>query len=727
MRNFILALILSFLPWSVLPAQAPRIFPADKLPPDARLEPLRDLNGYFPMQAPASRHAWTQRSTQLRRQILVSQGLWPMPQKSELNATIHGKQDMDGYSIEKVYFESMPGFFVSGSLYRPLNAKGKRPAILCPHGHWSQGRFYDAPADTLKEQLANGAEVFSEGGRNPIQARCVHLARLGCIVFNYDMVGYADSQQISYDVAHRFARQRPEMNHRDQWGFFSPQAETHLQNVMGLQTWNSIRSLDFLLTLPDVDPKRLAVTGASGGGTQTFILSAIDPRIQVSMPAVMVSTAMQGGCTCENASLLRIGAGNVDFAALFAPKPLGLTAANDWTVEMETKGYPELKNLFQMLGKPDHLHLEAHIHFPHNYNHVCRKAMYQWFNQHLHLGFQNVPEERDYRYQNAEQLTVWNKQHPQPAGGAELERQVVQHWEQNSQQQIDSLLNHRRASLTRYREVVGGGIDIVIGKQLSPQAHIHWEEILHAEKSNHDVRGGILKNSASGSANPVLFLTPENWNQTFVLWLSENGKSGLYGKDGNPSPDVQKLLNAGCCVVGVDLLFQGEYLSGDAVLEKTRRVASNSREAAAYSFGYNSSLFARRVHDVLTVTSYLSFPDSDGLDVRLIALDQTGPIAIAARAQAKGAISRLAVHTGNFRFADVNDIHSPQFLPGGARYHDLPGMLAVAAPLPTWINGEKHIPAVVKQCYQLEKALDQFVLYHPFNTKDLIDWVLNQP
>ena len=92
------------------------------------------------------------------------------------------------------------------------------------------------------------------------------------------------------------------------------------------------------------------MTGASGGGTQTFILCGIDPRPAVAFPAVMVSTAMQGGCTCENAPLLRIGTGNVEFAGLFAPKPLGMTGADDWTKEIATKGLPELKQLYKLLG-----------------------------------------------------------------------------------------------------------------------------------------------------------------------------------------------------------------------------------------------------------------------------------------------------------------------------------------------------------------------------------------
>ncbi|HAO96230.1 MAG TPA: acetylxylan esterase, partial [Verrucomicrobiales bacterium] len=111
--------------------------------------------------------------------------------------------------------------------------------------------------------------------------------------------GYCDNDQISYELAHRFSKQRPEMISEKNWGLYSPQAESHLQSIMMLQTWNSIRAIDFLQSLPEVDPGRIAVTGASGGGTQTFALSALDPRVTVSMPAVMVGTAMQGGCTCE--------------------------------------------------------------------------------------------------------------------------------------------------------------------------------------------------------------------------------------------------------------------------------------------------------------------------------------------------------------------------------------------------------------------------------------------
>src|SRR2546425_11956343 len=271
-------------------ADSPRALTEGQLPNDIRLQPPKDLDGYFPFTPATSREEWEKRAERVRRQILVSLGLWPMPTKTPLNPVIHGRIDRGDYSVEKVYFESVPGFFVTGNLYRPKNKSGKAPGVLCPHGHWDQGRFTDSGAEGVRKEIVQGAERFEEGGRSPLQARCVQLARMGCIVFHYDMIGYADSVQISFEVAHRFAKQRPEMSTLENWGLFSPRAEAHFQSVMGLQAWNSIRSLDFLLGLPEVDPERIACTGASGGGTQTFILSAIDPRGKVAFPAVIVLT-----------------------------------------------------------------------------------------------------------------------------------------------------------------------------------------------------------------------------------------------------------------------------------------------------------------------------------------------------------------------------------------------------------------------------------------------------
>ena len=239
-------------------------------PPDARLGSLKDLNGYFPFKPSESAEAWHARADYVRRQILLASGMWPMPAKRDIHAHVHGRVERDGYSVERVYFESSPGLYVTGSLYRPAGKAGPYPAVLCPHGHWPGGRFHDHGENRVKSEIEAGAEKYPAGGRHPLQARCVQLARMGCIVFHYDMLGYADSAPISYELAHRFAEQRPHMNSAKDWGLFSAQADLRLVNILGLQLWNSVRALDWVCGLKEVDVDRIGVTGASGGGTQTF-------------------------------------------------------------------------------------------------------------------------------------------------------------------------------------------------------------------------------------------------------------------------------------------------------------------------------------------------------------------------------------------------------------------------------------------------------------------------
>lgn len=684
-----------------------RALPEGKLPADKRLQLLKDLDGYFPFAVPASKAEWEPRAERVRRQILVSQGLWPLPTKTPLKPVIHGKVEKDDYTVEKVYFESMPGFFVTGSLFRPKNRPGKSPGVLCPHGHWASGRFHDAGADRTKQEIAQGAEKFEDGGRSPLQARCVHLARMGCVVFHYDMLGYADSTQLSFDLVHRFAKQRPEMTAAENWGLFSPQAESHLQSAMGLQTWNSIRALDFLETLADVDAKRIAVTGASGGGTQTFLLAAVDPRVTVAFPAVMVSTAMQGGCTCENASLLRVGTGNIEFAGLFAPKPQGLTAANDWTKEMATKGFPELQQLYELYGVRDRVMLANYTQFGHNYNLPSRQAMYVWVNQHFGLGLEKPADERDYARMTAEQLTVWNAEHPRPAGGPDFERQLVKWWHDDAQKQLSQLAPTNPGSLTTWREVVGRGTDIVIGRGLPAAADVEYEQT-GKEKFDRYIRMvGVIRNKPQGEELPALFLYPKPWDGRVVIWLDAAGKGALLAADGSPQPAVQKLLDAGVSVTGVDLLFQGEFLASGEPVTSTRRV-KNPRESAAYTFGYNPALFAQRVHDVMTTIAFVRGHDKQPKEVDLVGFGAAGAWAAAARAQAGGAVNKCAVDTAAFRFHGVTDLHDPRFLPGGAKYGDLPGFLALSAPDKLWIAGEgKQVPGLVAAAFDAAGATSQ--------------------
>ncbi len=693
---------------SCILAEAPRVLAAGALPDDSRLAPLKDLNGYFPFTPPTSKAEWEKRADYVRRQILVSQGLWPMPTKTPLNAVIHGRIELPEYSVEKVYFESVPGFFVTGNLYRPKNAKGKVPAVMFAHGHWQDARLSEETEAKLRVEIATGQERFEQGGRSRFQSMCVQLARMGCVVWQWDMLSDSDSVQFSREVVHRFAKQRPEMNTTDRWGLYSPQAEANLQSIMGLQTLNAVRSLDFLLSLPEVDPERTAITGASGGGTQTMLLAAIDPRIKLSFPAVMVSTAMQGGCTCENASVLRVDTGNVEFAGLFAPKPQGMTTAADWTKEMSTKGFPELQQLYKMLGAPENVMLQRGEHFPHNYNAVTRSAFYTWVNRHFKLGLKDPVIERDYEPLSREQLSVWDAQHPAPtATGPEFERALLKWLADDAEKQLRT----SATSLDGLRKEVGGAVEVLIGRTYAAAGEVEWQLKKKQDRGEYLEMTGLLRNQTHREELPVVWLYPKKWDGRAVVWLDDSGKAALFETNGTVKPAVLRMVNAGAIVLGADLLFEGEFLADGQPVKQTRVVA-NPREFAGYTFGYNHALFAQRTHDVLSLVKFLrsakvgAHPQPKS--VAVAGFGGAGPIVAAARALAGAAIDRAAVDTGGFRFGKLLDFRDPQFLPGGAKYLDLPGLLALGAPQPLWLAGEGSEPALVSASYRGAKELTTF-------------------
>jgi hypothetical protein len=437
---------------------------------------LHDKDHPWGFAPPSDRAAWEQRAEFLRHQVLVAQGLWPMPEKTPLNAVIHGRIDRDGYTIEKVYFASMPGHYVTGNLYRPKNRPGKLPAVLCPYGHWPDGRFIWKTDEQIKKEIDTGAETNPHAARSPLQANCAMLARMGCIVFHYDMVGYCDSTKIP---------------HRE--GFTDAQAVLRLQSFMGLQTWNSIRSLDFVLSLPDVDPSRIAVTGSSSGGTQTIALCAADSRPTVSFPMVMVSMNMQGGCVCENAPLYRVMTNNVELASLFAPKPEGCAAANDWTHDFMTRGLPEMKQVWRLFGAEDQVE-GAHVNFGHNHNLHSRELQYAFLNKHLKLEWSEPVKEAPFVPVPPAQLSVFDVEHPRPADeldANELRKQMTRASDEQLaklREKPDELREVLRVALAAM--VVDDSRTVPIAK---PQAAGHGEVIVCTDPATAD----LLRNSGA--------------------------------------------------------------------------------------------------------------------------------------------------------------------------------------------------------------------------------------
>ncbi|MCE2812034.1 MAG: hypothetical protein LW850_16740 [Planctomycetaceae bacterium] len=609
---------------------------------------IKDLDGHFPFAVPENKEAWETRAGELRQQMLVSLGMYPMPTLAAVKPVVHSRRELDGYAIEKVYFESLPGLYVTGSLYSPTSplAEGqKRPAVLCPHGHWANGRFYYTSDAEMKRELATGAERFESAARSPLQARCVQMARMGIVVFHYDMMGNADNLQISAERVHGFGNPKvsnPEVP-SGKWLLYSTTAEGMLQNIMGMQTINSIQSLEFLLQRPDVDPKRISITGASGGGTQTFIASAIEPRFAGAYPVVMVSTSMQGGCTCENAVGLRVNTGNVELAALTAPRPLGVNAANDWTKDMAKDGFPELKKLYGIYGVPDAVSFHNATHFGHNYNHVTRVPMYGFMNRLFGLGLEEPILEKDFQVLKAADMTVWDEQHPKPQGGIEFETGLLERWAKDVSAKVEASSEIRQTgwkTILLPANTVAKSLSVTDAKT---EGDVTTIRVINADGTN----VGILKTrSALGTPGLKIRLMSD-------LKTSE-------------TPKADEVLLAIDDAWGVNL----------GALEQS--LVKNPRPAACYTYGYNPSLYLRKLAVLLAL---LDAPSTKSLGGGIWQSEGALGTMIDAAAVLRPQSVRVPEAACSFDFGQVASIKDANLLPGALRFGNTAGLHKTAKEL----------------------------------------------
>jgi len=363
---------------------------------------------------------------------------------------------------------------------------------------------------------------------------------------------------------------------------------------------------------------------------------------------------------------------------------------------MPEKGFPELKRHYAMLGAEEYVMLAPLLQFPHNYNAPSRAVMYGWMNRHLGLGVAEPIEERDYRPLGKEELTVWDADHPAPPGGPEHERAVLRWWTEDAARQIDAMRPKDAVSLAEYRRVVGGAWDVMIGRGMPVPDAVKFEPVGHDPESREGVRiaRGILKHAAHGEAVPTILLLPSrssDRNKQAVVWIDSRGKAGLFDADGRPRQAVARLLAGGAMVVGVDLIGQGELTEDGKPLVRQRHVGQDKEGPppyAGYHYGYNHPLFAQRVHDILSVVALLEQEAYHVGRIDLVGLGGAGHWVAAARLQAGPAIGRVAIDTAGFRFANVDDLYHVDFLPGAAKYGDLPAVLALGAPGELWLAGE---------------------------------------
>lgn len=605
--------------------------PASELPEtDRRNINIRHTDTHYEFHAPASLEAWKTRADTLRKQILSAAGLLPFPAKTPLNPQVFGKLERDGYSIEKVLLETYPGFFLGGNLYRPLGKTGPFPGVVSPHGHWSYGRL---------EHTDTGS----------IPARAINLARQGYVVFAYDMVGYNDTRQAPH-------------------GFETPQDNLWGIGLLGLQLWDSIRAVDFLASLSDVDPNRIGATGASGGGTQTFLLTAVDDRVKFSAPVNMISAIMQGGSPCENAANLRIDTFNVELAALAAPRPMFMVAATgDWTKNTPAEEYPAIREIYRLFDAESNLEMRQ-FDSPHNYHQGSREAVYTFFGKKILGDFETThfTEKRIQLEQLSDMLALWDRKLPGNAVDLDGLRSYLR---KQAEGQITALHPRDAASLDHaqatFRERLRYSLladlpaaDDIIAEQLEELPN--GETFVIGRRDAGDRIPAVVLNpkKADPAASPVLLIHPEG-----TAWALSSGESR--------GTLVRDLLERGVTVAAIDAFQTGRA-------KASRNLEAAGRNAGRYFTTFNRTDSANRVQDILTAIAWLRGRTS-AAEIQLVGMGEAGVWTYFARALAGDGV-RLTADLNQFGADSDAAIEQHFFVPG---LQKAGGFRAAASLLPT--------------------------------------------
>jgi hypothetical protein len=644
--------------------------------PDARLAESRHVHTPWTLAACSTLEEWEARAAHIRKHILVVLGLYPLPEETPLNPLVFGRVERGAYSVEKVFFESLPGFLVCGNLYRPLT-EGPHPGIACPHGHCRRGR------------LENDDTAFGS-----IPGRCINLARQGHIVLSYDMAGYNDSSQIE----HRKYGGRVE----DLWGI----------GILGLQLWNSIRVIDFLQSLPDVDPDRIGCTGASGGGTQTFMLAAVDDRVKVAAPVNMISAHMQGGCNCENQAHLRLDVNNVEIAAAMAPRPLFLVSASgDWTCNTPEVEYPAIREIYRMYNAEDRVGT-AQVDAGHNYNRKSREYVYRWFGKWL-LGRDEPFMERAFTVEPDEDLLVFHSRKP-PSHALDADG-LTNFLIARSEVRLKDALPDNPASMRRFKEGMGPALQHAISATY-PKALIA-RDMGRTRNRNRIIQRLLLGRRDFGDRVPARLFLPRNGLEKSpgTLLVHPGGNDALSDPDnGSPGLVVADLLRRGQRVLAISPFLVGSSPSN-----------SGRRDTDVPLFHtYNSCDATCRIQDILTALAYLR-TRADVTSIHLQGMGAAGLWCLFARALAPG-VGRTVVDGNRLRASDDAYWAEHLFIPAIRAAGDLRTAAALIAPAPLFVHntGADFPIDEFRSSYRAAEACSSLTISRRrVNRRALHDWL----
>ncbi len=640
----------------------------------------------------ATKDGWQKRQSEIKKTMWEILG--PFEEKTPLNAIVTSTVHKDGYKVENLIYESLPGFYVTASLFIPDNLSKPAPAILFCSGH------------------STGAYRLQS-----YQLPLLNLVKKGFIVLAIDPVGQGERLQYYDPDAGKSLIGGSTHEH----SYPAPQVSLTGRSVARYFAWDGIRGIDYLVSREEVDADRIGVHGLSGGGTQTAYISALDDRVRASAPSgyitsykrLLESIGVQDGEQNLYHGLTK-GIDHFEYIAVRAPKPtlLMATTRDFFSIQGTRETYRELKKVYEIFGKPDNIEITEGDH-GHGYTKNIREAMYAFFQKHLSLPGSAAEEEVDF-------ITA-----------EELQKTSTGQLLTSKDCETIFSLNYREVlKMTDELERSRNNLSEHLAKIIPSAAH--FSGYSKPSSTDESVFTGryqrensyVLKYFVKGEGDyviPYLLFEPHQPNNKAIIYLHPSGKSAEASEEG----EIEKFVNLGYTVLAPDLLGIGELgsgiFTGDAYIQNV-----------SYNIWFTAMLIGRSItgihaSDINKLANILSTRHGIG-EVYGIAHKELSPSLLHAAAFNPD-ISGLALIEPYSSYSSLvaNEFYNPGFVhsivPGALLGYDLPDLAAFLAPrnlLMVDITDEKGIIMdemsidrellVVKRSYRNNNAQDKFII-----------------
>ena len=584
---------------------------------------------------------WRARQQKVRETLNHTVG--PFPDKTPLNAKITGTLKEEGFRIEKVIYESMPGFPVTGCLYIP-EGRGKKPAVLFVSGHTNEGFRYPS-----------------------YQVMILNLVKKGFIVFAIDPVSQGERIQI-FDAAKNASAIGPTTREHNHLG-----RQTFLSGVSLARyfIWDGIRAVDYLLTRKEVDTDRIGITGQSGGGTQTAYIFAFDDRIKAAAVVnyitgfrrLLESIGPQDAEQNFNRGIIN-GLTHADLLEVRAPAPVLISAGTRdfFSIQGARETFAEVSKTYTAFGKAGNLRLEEDD-FGHGYTQLLREGIYDFFR--TSLEHECLTKDEEVRVLDEKDL--WVTSSGQTASSLENTETVFSLNRKEAARQLEALNNSRKAgkahaaralttakTLSGYQEPEPGEEPVFRGRY---------------RRDGYSVEMYALKGEGRGVGPLLLFVPDGALKLPAMVWLHPQGKA----VDARPGARVEQLVKKGYVVAAPDLSGTGE-------------VENSSYGADYLSFMIGRSITGIQAGDVSRVIRFLEARNEvDNTRIEGVAFGEMGPVLLHAAAftrkfsgvtlmgslESYGSVAMERLYDARF----VN-----QFVAGALMAYDLPDLAASLAP-----------------------------------------------